>query len=198
MYPIFSKYNKYVIGTGPHLNIDGGPELWFDEDMLTQELLKSIVTYNPITGIFTRNSTGLISHCIKDGYVTVSIRRKSYFAHRLAWLYVYGCWPKGQIDHINRTKWDNKINNLRDATPTENSTNTFRSDNPNKRWPCPATATTILPEDFGTGDGIYYRKDRNTYRVRLRIGGRKRVSVGCYKTYKEAKLAYNKAAKELR
>ena len=154
--------------------------------MLTQQQLKSVLTYNESMGVFTRISTGKITGCWADGYVVVHIFGKRYFAHRLAWLYVYGEWPKNQIDHIDRVKYHNWISNLRDATPTENSLNTPRSDNPKQRWPCPATSTTVLPADFGMGDGIYYRKDRNKYRARIWTGGRKRVSLGCFQTFDEA------------
>jgi hypothetical protein len=54
------------------------------------------------------------------GYLQIMIDGKNHLAHRLAWFYVYGEWPKNQIDHINRIKTDNKIINLRDV---DNSTN---------------------------------------------------------------------------
>jgi len=57
------------------------------------------------------------------GYIGVSINNRIYMAHRLAWLYVYGCWPKQQLDHINRDGTDNKISNLRDVTRRENNLN---------------------------------------------------------------------------
>jgi hypothetical protein len=47
-----------------------------------------------------------------------------YLAHRLAWLYVYGALPGNVIDHKNNTKTDNRIENLRDVTPSQNQWNT--------------------------------------------------------------------------
>lgn len=47
-----------------------------------------------------------------------------YYAHRLAWFYVHGGWPTYYIDHINRRKSDNRIANLREVKPFENSQNT--------------------------------------------------------------------------
>ena len=62
-----------------------------------------------------------------NGYIIISINKRSYLAHRLAWLYVTGSWPACVIDHINREKADNRFKNLRDTTQRENSSNTKRN-----------------------------------------------------------------------
>ena len=54
------------------------------------------------------------------GYRYVEINGISYYSHRLIWFMHYGTWPKGQIDHINGIKDDNRIENLREATASEN------------------------------------------------------------------------------
>ena len=51
----------------------------------------------------------------KTGYRVIGINSALYKAHRLAWLYVYGTWPKRELDHRNRKPDDNKIKNLRPA-----------------------------------------------------------------------------------
>ena len=57
----------------------------------------------------------------KNGYVSICINGRIRYAHRLAWLYVHGKWPKGEIDHINEKRRDNRITNLREATHPQNN-----------------------------------------------------------------------------
>lgn len=95
--------------------------------------LKEYLHYNPNTGIFTwiklsskysRIKIGQKAGCNNGaGYICIEINNKNYKAHRLAWYLYYGTWPKGQIDHINGVKEDNRINNLRDVTSSTNSKN---------------------------------------------------------------------------
>jgi hypothetical protein len=60
----------------------------------------------------------------RGGYTYIRIDRKRYAAHRLAWLYVYGTFPPRLLDHINGCPGDNRIGNLREATPHQNAGNT--------------------------------------------------------------------------
>lgn len=114
-----------------------------DNSILTQERLKELLHYNPNTGIFTwikcpNNKTNLlnkpaghkrkISKSNKYELVEIRINTKSYLAHRLAWLYVYGYIPK-LLDHINRIPYDNRICNLREASKQTNAFNTKLSKN---------------------------------------------------------------------
>jgi len=59
-----------------------------------------------------------------NGYRRISINKKRYMAHRLVWTYHNGEIQTGyQIDHMNGVKDDNRIENLRLATPSQNSSN---------------------------------------------------------------------------
>tara|TARA_R110000737_G_scaffold4909_1_gene15897 strand:- start:194 stop:682 length:489 start_codon:yes stop_codon:yes gene_type:complete len=95
--------------------------------MITQEQLKELLHYNPDTGIFSwlnGKPTGYVVGGLTDrGYRRIKVCGKLYRAHRLAWLYTNGLFPKDQIDHINGVKDDNRIINLRAATHAENQHN---------------------------------------------------------------------------
>jgi hypothetical protein len=98
---------------------------------ITSEYLKSILRYDPETGLFSwihmRNGVR------RDGRPAGSIDRHGHrqlridgailFAHRLAWLYMNGEWPDGNIDHINGVRDDNRIANLRVVTQGINMQN---------------------------------------------------------------------------
>ena len=99
--------------------------------MITQERLKEILDYNPETGDFVWRVTlsnkvvagSVAGSATSQGYLRITIGETEYRAHRLAWLYVHGEWPKRQIDHINRDKTDNRIANLRDVSASVNCAN---------------------------------------------------------------------------
>jgi hypothetical protein len=58
-----------------------------------------------------------------SGYVLVRINRKNYKAHRIIWAIVHGRWPENEIDHIDNITSNNRLENLREATPQENRRN---------------------------------------------------------------------------
>ena len=59
----------------------------------------------------------------KDGHLKTTIRGKSYLVHRVVWLFYYGEWPEGQLDHIDGDPANNRIANLRIASRVENARN---------------------------------------------------------------------------
>jgi hypothetical protein len=89
--------------------------------LITVDSLKRLLHYDPLTGVFTvltkapRRKVGDVAGCYCRGYLRIHIGGFGYQAHRLAWLYVYGDWPKHDIDHINGIRDDNRIANLRDV-----------------------------------------------------------------------------------
>lgn len=67
-----------------------------------------------------KNSNGSID---KYGYLIFKIKGKQYKAHRVAWLLCNGNFPNGELDHINRNKLDNRIENLRISNRIEQNRN---------------------------------------------------------------------------
>lgn len=94
------------------------------------EVVRSSLHYCPDSGEFTR--AGLAAGGQDGlGYVRIRVDGNKYKAHRLAWLYVFGEWPVGMIDHINGIRSDNRLCNLRDVGRAANIQNQRRprSDN---------------------------------------------------------------------
>ena len=108
--------------------------------MLELSYLRSIISYDPATGHLTwlvkRNSRGQVVNPGKfagsyglRSRVEVRIDGKLYLAHRLAWFLVTGSWPESDIDHIDRDSSNNRWNNLRLATMTQNHGNRIYNKN---------------------------------------------------------------------
>lgn len=149
--------------------------------MLTQTELKARLRYDPDTGQFTwlaangrrTDQIGMLAgNKSKHGYMRITINRRSYFAHRLAWLYMTGSEPANFIDHINMVKHDNRWANLRAATKSQNNTHK------------PGRAASGLK-------GVYWNNSGSCY---SRIGKR---YLGAFKTEQEAHAAYVAAANEV-
>lgn len=150
---------------------------------LTAERLKELYSYDPNTGDFTRITSrngylaGMVcNHVRRDGYVTFSVDGKTYKAHRLAWLYMNGEWPKFDIDHKDGCRSNNRISNLREADRTQNKAN------------------EKLRRDSLSGFKGAKRQHNGKWQARISSYGR-RWSLGTYETAAEAHEAYLAAAK---
>ena len=153
--------------------------------MLTQARLKELLHYDPSTGDFTwiggsRTPIGKRAGCLFDtGYIRIQIAGRFYRAHRLAWLYVTGAWPRHQIDHIDGQRDNNAFHNLRDVTAGVNSQN--------RRKAHPGSASGLL----GVAKG--YKGQWNAY---ITAAGRSQY-LGTYQTANEAHAAYLAAKRRM-
>lgn len=112
------------------------------------------------------------------GHVQLLINGHHYLAHRVIWLLVHGEWPEGDIDHINGDRADNRLSNLRIATPAQNSTNTRRYKNNTTGY-----------------RGVHWNKRQRRWTVRIGVGNDK-VHVGCFGCPTIAAFAYDSAARK--
>ena len=95
--------------------------------MVTQQELKTKYRYCQDKGLFYHNAGpkagGVCGVKRPDGYIKIDINRKTYLAHRMAYLYMTGTLPVDVIDHINGIKHDNRWANIRAVTQQQNSCN---------------------------------------------------------------------------
>jgi len=153
---------------------------------LTAEYLRSILHYDQETGIFTWKVSPSTKVKVGDvagspdghGYLQIGIQSRPHKAHRLAWLYVYGSWPKDQIDHINRKRSDNRIYNLREVTNKQNGQNAGKYSHNTSGHP-----------------GVSWHK-RDSRWVAQIMHNQKQIHLGYFASLEEA-IAARKAAEKL-
>lgn len=103
-----------------------------------------------------------------EGYKHGTIFKKSYKAHRVAFALFHNHWPSGEVDHINGSRTDNRIENLRDVSMPENMKNKSRYSNSTSGFP-----------------GVSFHKGIGKWVSYITIGG-KRVHVGTFQNKKDA------------
>lgn len=150
--------------------------------------LREVVEYSPETGLFTWVSSRpghaqagrVAGHVKRSGYGTLMIDGRAYKTHRLAWFYVHGEWPSAHIDHKDGDPSNNRLDNLRDATPRINAEN--------RRKP---------RRDNGSGyQGVSWHSQQRKWQARITCNGRAR-SLGVFETPTAAYAAYIAAKRQL-
>lgn len=145
---------------------------------ITHSKLMELLRYDPKSGLFIRrvsrqkHCAGEVAGVLNDqGYIVIKIEGRSYKAHRLAWFYMTGEWPKKDVDHRNRCRSDNRWRNLRDVSRTINVMN-----------------TGLLASNTSGFRGVTYLPRQNRWLAKCR-----RQYLGVFRTAQEASAAYEAA-----
>ncbi len=148
---------------------------------ITQARLKELFDYNSDTGRLVRKIVGPWEKAITcgttEGYFVRRVDKRQYLEHKLVYLYHHNEFPK-ELDHKNRNRSDNRIENLRPCGRSSNAANASMSIRNRSGYrgvcmhPCGKWYAQICQDGDNRGLGLYY-------------------------TAEEAALAYNRAASEL-
>lgn len=165
---------------------------------LTQDLLKEILHYDPLTGVFTwlrrdieyfkseksfktwntRYAGAVAGYARADSkgstYIYIRILSKSYLAHRVAYFYMKGLWPD-LIDHKDWNGTNNKWENLQNASHTSNGRNVKKHSRNSSGY-----------------NGVYWRAEERKWGARIGVN-KKNLHLGLFSNIDDA-IAARKAA----
>lgn len=159
---------------------------------LTAEFVRDRFTYDPAEGLL-RYRVAMSIRCVlqpagtiagrvhQEGYRYITIKKRQYRASRLIWLYMTGEWPPNQVDHRNTKPGDDRWENLRLATGSQNKANCGAYKNKSsllKGVQAVQKRKSIRYRAIATKDGV-------------------REHLGYFDTEEEAHAAYLKRAQEL-
>jgi hypothetical protein len=145
--------------------------------------LRELLHYDAVTGVFTNRQSrmgGVVEGSIagtkrSDGYIKITIDRKQYYAHKLAWFYVYDVFPD-LVDHVDRNRSNNRIENLRLATASQNQQNQLLRSNNTSGF-----------------KGVSYYKRTGKWKTEIQVNG-VRKCLGYFDTPEKAFEAYTSLA----
>lgn len=112
------------------------------------------------------------------GYKQGMIGGKKFRAHRVAWALNFDAWPDGEIDHINGSKDDNRIENLRCVDRTTQCRN-----------------MSMMKSNTSGFTGITLHELTKRWRAQCWLNN-KNVHLGYFATLEEAIFARNAFCKE--
>lgn len=146
--------------------------------------IREVLEYNPVTGEFFWlrsghgvNAGDVAGSVYPNGYRYLQIDGEDYRAGRVAWFFMTGDDPDVFIDHKNKDRDDNRFENLRKATNSQNQANAF--------W---STNTSGFK-------GVSWQPSRGKWIAMITVNNQKR-NLGRYNTRVEAAKAYQRAAIE--
>lgn len=114
------------------------------------------------------------------GYRYLTFDGRTYKAHRLAWFYVFGEWPVGDVDHINGIRTDNRLANLRVVSRSVNLQNQRKARSNN-------LSSGVL--------GVCASSHGKKWRASIKIDG-KQVHLGRFDDVESASAAYMAAKRK--
>lgn len=143
---------------------------------LSVEDLRRRVHYDPVTGeMYVIGGYKKKYKKSLFGYLRITLDGVTYMQHRVAYYFMTGIQPD-EVDHINNVHHDNRYENLRAATKTENRRNI----------PKRASACDLK--------GVYKHPSRkDAYRSQICVN-RQSIHLGVFATKEEAHEAYKTAA----
>ncbi|MFC5423263.1 HNH endonuclease [Bosea eneae] len=157
--------------------VPGGPKQCPDP-----ELLRSLFDYDPSTGELVWKAKNYRSHIAgtpdRSGYIRVILNKQSWPAHRLIWAIHYGVEPPALIDHVNGDTADNRIENLRAASRTQNNAN-----------------SAVSSRNASGFKGVSRHKATGKWQAYIKVNG-KGKHLGVFSDPVEAHAAYCAAAAE--
>ncbi len=157
-------------------------------ETLTAERVRFLFSYNPSTGdLRWRNPTSHrlaagdpVGTLASNGRRYVAVDGIKHMAHRVAWFYVYGKWPVGEIDHVNGDSSVNRSCNLREATHQENMSNLSK------------------PKTNRSGRiGVSWHAVGRKWQAHIKVNGENKY-LGLFNTVEAAHAAYLEQARLLR
>ena len=148
--------------------------------LVTQQLLHELFDYRDDGHLIRKKATGgngnyagKVVGCVpkskSNKYVTTKIKGQHWCVHKLVYLYHHGYIPK-QLDHINRNKLDNRIENLRPATSVQNASN-----------------RNVFKNNTSGCKGVSFKKETNKWFVYVNAN-KKRKNIGYFDDLELAEL----------
>ena len=151
------------------------------DHLLTYEQAMERFEYDPLTGFLrTRKRKGRrwVTSPGTNGYLKIrgdGKDSKAFACHRIVWLLHYKQWPKGEIDHINRNRADNRIENLRDVPKHVNVSNR---------------------PDAASMTGTTWHPEKRKWKAKIQ-NKNKHIHIGYFNTQIEAHEAYLRVRREI-
>jgi len=176
-----TEYDGWLLRNGHKINkhLPRGIEV-------TAALVREIFSYDPAEGILRWNIRGRAipfgkpagASSTRNGHLAVSIGGRDYKVQIIIWLFMTGEWPDRMVDHKDRNKQNNKWDNLRKATRSQNSMN------------------SKLRDDNTSGHkGVFLDKRTGLCHAYINVDG-KRISLGWGLTFEEASRRREEAEKK--